>query len=200
MQQGYNNYIKTRWLQNGLSYSDLRMNMYATLQQTQCTYYDSIAFDLSQFGSLFGKDCETYILTDTEAFPFEAKSPIIPIFTQILLQDRSYLVTTWSVQSLDIVLGLIGGFVGLIWDLLGYSLGGYESFKFSTALISEIYSTTDKSRMMKDSVPDNHADACTDLKKGLETQARYEYSYREYFCSWLLLKPLCCFKSCLRKR
>ena len=124
----------------------------------------------------------------------------MPIFTQFLVQDRSYLVTTWSVQSLDIVLGLIGGFVGLIWGLLGYSLGGYESFKFSTALISEIYSTTDKSRMRRDLVPTTHADACTDLKKGLETQARYEYCYREYFCTWLLLKLLCCFKSCLSKR
>ena len=101
--------------------------------------------------------------------PYEEKLAIAPIFSQVLCQDRSYLETTWSVQSLDIVLGLIGGFVGLIWDLLGYSLGGYESFKFNTSLISEIYATTDRNRMKKDSVPENHSDACADLRKGLET-------------------------------
>ena len=67
------------------------------------------------------------------------------------------------------VLGLIGGFVGLIWDLLGYTCGGYESFKFSTALISEIYSTTERSRMKKSSEPKNHSAAQADLQKGLET-------------------------------
>ena len=72
-------------------------------------------------------------------------------------------------SSIDILLGLIGGFVGLIWDLLGYTLGGYESFKFSTALISEIYSTTNHSRMKRDSVPENHEDAQADMRKSLET-------------------------------
>ena len=59
--------------------------------------------------------------------------------------------------------------MGLIWDLLGYSLGGYESFKFNKSLISEIYATTDRNRMKKDSVPENHQDACADLRRGLET-------------------------------
>ena len=52
-------------------------------------------------------------------------------------------------MSLDIALGLIGGFVGLIWDLLGFFLGSYNEFKFRTALINEIYSTTEKGRMFQ---------------------------------------------------
>ena len=72
-------------------------------------------------------------------------------------------------DSFDVLLGLIGGFVGLIWGLLVYTLGGYESFKFSTALISEIYSTTDHTRMVRDSVPENHVDAHADMRKSLET-------------------------------
>ena len=100
---------------------------------------------------------------DAEVFSYYRSDTTYNVFTHILLQDRSYYEITWSVNSLDIVLGLIGGFVGLIWDLLGYSLGGYESFKFSTALISEIYTTTDRSRMKPDSVPETHEDAHADL-------------------------------------
>ena len=32
MKQGYNDYITTRWMQSGLSYSSLRINQYVTLQ------------------------------------------------------------------------------------------------------------------------------------------------------------------------
>lgn len=87
--------------------------------------------------------------------------------------------TTWTLQSVDIVLGLIGGFVGLIWDTLGYALTGYESFWFKASLISEIYSTTGKRRMMKNSVPESRLEAQQDLQNGIETQARYEYHYFE---------------------
>lgn len=93
----------------------------------------------------------------------------MPLFSQIMLQDRSYLETKWSVRSIDILLGLIGGFTALIWDLLSRFLGGYESFSFSTALISEIYSTTDENRMKKDQVPTSLAEAQQDLTKGVET-------------------------------
>ena len=44
-------------------------------------------------------------------------------------------------------MGLIGGFIGLIWDTLSLTLKGYESFKFTTSFIGEIYSTTGSQRM-----------------------------------------------------
>ena len=93
MKLGYNSYINARWMQTGLMYGDIRLNKKATLQQTQCTYFDSIIFDMSQFGNLFGTECDTYILTDTEAFPYHFELDKAPIFTQFLLQDRSYLET-----------------------------------------------------------------------------------------------------------
>ena len=64
-------------------------------------------------------------MTDTESIFYESDDVTAPVFTQILMQDRSYHDTTWSVNSIDIVLGLIGGFIGLIWDMLGYTIGGY---------------------------------------------------------------------------
>ena len=53
------------------------------------------------------------------------------LFTRSFVQSRKYQNTEWTITSFDIVMGLIGGFVGLIWDGLGYWLGNYESFKFN---------------------------------------------------------------------
>ena len=78
-------------------------------------------------------------------------------------QSRKYSVSECNVLSIDIALGLIGGFVGLIWDLLGFFLGSYNEFKFRTALINEIYSTTDKTRMFQGQEPTNREEADADL-------------------------------------
>ena len=64
-------------------------------------------------------------------------------------------------------MGLIGGFIGLIWDTLGYFLGNYESFKFNAALIGEIYSTTEARRMKTGGEPNNLDDAMNDLNNCL---------------------------------
>ena len=45
-------------------------------------------------------------------------------------------------QSLDTVLGVVGGFVGLIWSSLNLVLGGYEAFKLENSLIGAIYPTS----------------------------------------------------------
>ena len=47
----------------------------------------------------------------------------------------------WVIQSLDIVLGLVGGFTGLLWSATAMILGGYETFKFESSLIGALYKT-----------------------------------------------------------
>ena len=85
---------------------------------------------------------------------------------------------------------MIGGFIGLIWDLFGASMGGYQSFRFNSSLISEIYSTTDKSRMRSDNLPTDTEAAIDDLHQSIETKQRYMYFYREYLIA-SILKCLC---------
>ena len=68
----------------------------------------------------------------------------------------------------------------MIWDSLGFLLGNYESFKFNTAIIGEIYSTTEAQRMRDDEEPSNIDDAMNDLNICLTTSGRYKYSYHEY--------------------
>ena len=71
------------------------------------------------------------------------------------MQNREYETVEWTVQTFDILLALIGGFVGLIWDTIAFTVNGYESFKFGTNLISEIYSITAKSRMEISNLPND---------------------------------------------
>jgi hypothetical protein len=38
------------------------------------------------------------------------------------------------------MLGIIGGFSGLVWSIIGFFLGGYESFKQDISLLENFYS------------------------------------------------------------
>ena len=40
------------------------------------------------------------------------------------------------------ILGVVGGLAGIIWALMGYSLGDYEQFKYDTSLVGSIYQTS----------------------------------------------------------
>ena len=57
-------------------------------------------------------------------------------------QSRAQISYTWSVDSLDLVLGLVGGLAGVIWPVLEIVFGGYESFRFENSLIGSVYPTS----------------------------------------------------------
>ena len=40
------------------------------------------------------------------------------------------------------MLGLVGGFTGLLWTALAVLLGGYETFKLENSLIGAVYPTS----------------------------------------------------------
>ena len=104
--------------------------------------------------------------------------------------------------SLDTLLGLIGGFVGLIWSVVTYGLGGYEEFRFIQEIISEVYSTTDQERMVPDKEPTDYEAARKDLTRSLESKRRYDYFYLDFLSAYLLQCCCCCFKKrkCFKKR
>ena len=140
-------------------------------------------------------DFETHIDLDKESR--EAR-----LFMGNFIQARKYYKTQWTVESFDLVFGLIGGFVGLIWDSLGFFLGNYESFKFNTAIIGEIYSTSEAQRMTDGEEPDNLDDAMNDLNICLSMSGRYNYPYKEYQSTKFMLRFCCCFKkrACYKRR
>ena len=46
---------------------------------------------------------------------------------------------TWAYNSLDLILGLVGGFTAMIWATLAFFLVSYEEFKFQNSLVGSIY-------------------------------------------------------------
>ena len=63
------------------------------------------------------KDFSPY---DEKAFLFSAR----------IVQSYATLGVVWSINSLDLVLGLVDGFVGIIWTASGILLSNYEAFAF----------------------------------------------------------------------
>ena len=111
---------------------------------------------MSQFnGFISGHECTSYSKVNSGSTAYPNGNKPVKLYTEIFIQERAYEDTKWSILSLDLAFGLIGGLVALIWQIIDLIFGDYQSFKFSTALISEIYSTTAQERMMTDNVPDS---------------------------------------------
>ena len=61
-------------------------------------------------------------------------------------QSKKKSTTQWQIQSLDVVLGLVGGFVSIIWGALNILFSEYEYFKLQNSLISAVYPTSPQGR------------------------------------------------------
>ena len=59
-----------------------------------------------------------------------------------LEQSRETGTITWTVKSLNMVVGQIGGYVVLIWLIINFLFDGYESFKFTNSVIGRVYACT----------------------------------------------------------
>ena len=51
----------------------------------------------------------------------------------------------YRLDAFDQILGVIGGFAGLIWMTFSAVFGGYEEFKLKTDLLSKFFTTNDLS-------------------------------------------------------
>ena len=63
-------------------------------------------------------------------------------FRSTLVQSRKKNEVQWAINSLDLILGLVGGFTSVIWAILGLIIQPYEDFKFNNSLVGSIYPTS----------------------------------------------------------
>ena len=71
---------------------------------------------MSQFSGFHsGNDCTTYSKVSTERITYQNGSNPVSLYYEIFAQDRAYEDTKWSILSLDLAFGLIGGLIALIW-------------------------------------------------------------------------------------
>ena len=95
------------------------------ISKTTVKYYWFSLLDTSAITLIdFGKEFTNYQVESNALRPYEGgKNGSIYIS---YWQAREVYDEEWAIESLDIVLGLVGGFTGLLWTALAILLGGYE--------------------------------------------------------------------------
>ena len=76
-------------------------------------------------------------------------------------------------DSLDLILGLLGGYSAILWGVVAYSLGGYESFKFNNSIIGAIYSASPGGG--EDDPAGDLREAKDEMRHEVENQGRFFY-------------------------
>lgn len=112
-----------------------------------------------------------------------------------ILQSRLNTERQFARYSLDLILGLVGGFVSIIWGVLGYMINPYETFMFLNSLIGNMYPTSPQPD--EDEQPiSSSVEALTMLKGTIIERGKFDYTFREYYFTWFITKFCCC---CIRK-
>ena len=73
-------------------------------------------------------------------------------------------------------------------------LGPYQDFALSQSLMSSIYPTSPQLDEGEEGYS-NYNSAMQALKRTITERGQYKYSFREYQCTWILMKCCCCFIS-----
>ena len=102
-----------------------------SISQDAITYFNHGYLDTSQISALnLGTDLVDYKVDTQQVNLFLNKGNKQDIFISEMVQSRRQNQITWSINSLDLILGLVGGFTSIIWGTLGMILAPYEDFKF----------------------------------------------------------------------
>ena len=111
--------------------------------QENIMYYNFPYLDTSQISMLnLGESLVDYKVDTQQTSRLNNYSNTDSFFVSQIVQARKQTQLTWSINSLDLILGLVGGFTSIIWAFLGLIIAPYEDFKFQNSLIGSIYPTS----------------------------------------------------------
>ena len=97
----------------------------------------------------------------------------------------------WVINSLDLVLGLVGGLSGMIWAILSFIFSRYESFKLNNSLVGHVYPMAPSDKDHNDSLPEAETNAKRDMMQRVAGRSKYFYNYTEFLLT-SYLRSLCC--------
>ena len=99
-------------------------------------------FDMGKSFTNFGIDQRFHTSYPSAAIGSESSASVLIYWKQ----GRRVNEFTWAINSLDLVLGVIGGLSGIVWAVFAMILGGYEGFRYQNSLIGAVYPTAPKTR------------------------------------------------------
>lgn len=96
-----------------------------------------------------------------------------------MVQSTKQTQITWSIVSLDLILGLVGGITSIIWATLGLILAPYEEFRFNLSLAGSVYPTSPQKD--EDEAPiDSRKEATESLEGTVSERGKLFYTFFEY--------------------
>lgn len=96
------------------------------MSENTVNFFDNMVIDTSAISVInLGHTITNWKVEDTTT-SIDFRNAGEPFFWLEYDQSRNQNIYQWSVSSLDIVLGLVGGVAGVVWSTLAYSLGDYE--------------------------------------------------------------------------
>ena len=118
----------------------------------EISFYNNVFLDTSALSIVdFGQKFSNYVVDDRlyESYPpLNGKNKDSTSVHIVWKQGRRINEYTWSINSLDLVLGVIGGLSGIVWAVLSMVLGGYEAFKYQNSLIGAVYPTAPRTKQV----------------------------------------------------
>ena len=171
--------------------------MKKSLALHQIQYYDFSLLDTSAISVYdFSKTLENYHNEDMETVQTDTDERG---FVRVQwIQSRTQYQEQWSIDSLDIVLGVVGGFSGVVWSFLALIFGGYETFKFENSLIGAVYPTSPQDMPSWDDGADDEGgaglkeqNAKRAMMRTVAERGKYFFNYSEYLVS-LIIRSVCC--------
>jgi hypothetical protein len=133
------------------------------------------------------KELISFALSEPDLY----KQNISPAYELTLTNSAATQEVKYTVDSVDILLGVIGGFSGLIWSSMAFCVSGYESFREETTKLESFYTshTNIKSDYIDDSTSHQNEpeasifDRATDAVKN---RKKYDYKYSDFYLAWFL--------------
>ena len=175
---------------------DLKMPIYIDLVKFfGHRWWDTSTF-LPKVQSFFMDEIKTYQLDGivVDSLPLVPdNSGRISYLRASFLQSRKNVTTQWSIDSIDLILGFIGGMSEVIWIIVSFLLGSYLNFHYESSMIRNFYGSS-KVHLGSD-VPEDEGSAKDNVKKSIETRKKYNYSYAEYLTTKFM--KACCLNKCI---
>ena len=162
-------------------------NIYKQISKTTVGYYNFHFLDTSAISLVdFSTEFTNYSVERTSSRRIESYD-LNPTYDVLWVQATEQYQETWAVESIDIVLGLVGGFSGILWSLLAMVFGGYETFKLENSLIGSIYPTSPHAGEESRGADfiESETKARSEMMKIIAERGKYFYSYTDYLVSSL---------------
>ena len=143
-----------------------------------------------------GTTLTNYVVNSKDRRVIEDTGPLLDNLLIAFYQSRGTTEEQWSIMSLDLVMGLVGGLAGIMWATLDLIIGNYESFRYENSLIGSIYPT---SPVIMDAGETSDLNSESYAKRQMmltvAERGKYHYRYAEYLCTRLYRKLCCCCKT-----